>query len=147
MILGEEQSKTAFTKMGVSRIIFIQEALQKNFFFLLAFSIYWRHFPHSSVGKESACNAGNPDSTWVGKICWRRDRPPTPVFLGSPCGSAGEESACTVGDLGSIPGLGRSPGEGNSYPLQYSGLQSMGLQSQTRLSNSYRELRNQLSGL
>ena len=38
-------------------------------------------------------------------------------------GSAGKESACTVGDLGSIPGLGRSPGEGKGYPLQYSGLE------------------------
>ena len=35
-------------------------------------------------------------------------------------GSDGKESACTVGDLGSIPGLGSSPGEGNGYPLQYS---------------------------
>ena len=41
-----------------------------------------------------------------------------------PCGSAGKESACNVGDLGSIPGLGRSPGEGNSCPLQYSGLEN-----------------------
>ena len=49
------------------------------------------------------------------------DRLPTPVFLGFPGGSAGKESACNVGDLGLIPGLGRSPGEGNSYPLQYSG--------------------------
>ena len=39
-----------------------------------------------------------------------------------PCGSDSEESACNVGDLGSIPGPGRSPGEGNGYPLQYSGL-------------------------
>ena len=38
------------------------------------------------------------------------------VFLGFPCGSAGKESACNVGDLGSIPGLGRSPGEGKGYP-------------------------------
>ena len=53
---------------------------------------------------------------------WRRDRLPTPVFLGFPCGSAGKESACNVGDLGSIPVLGRSPGEGKGYPLQYSGL-------------------------
>ena len=36
----------------------------------------------------------------------------------------GEESACNVGDLGSIPGLGRSPGEKNGYPLQYSGLEN-----------------------
>ena len=40
--------------------------------------------------------------------------------LGFPGGSDGKESACNVGDLGSIPGLGRSPGEGNNYPLQYS---------------------------
>ena len=39
-------------------------------------------------------------------------------------GSAGKESASNVGDLGSIPGLGRFPGEGNSYPLQYSGLEN-----------------------
>ena len=37
--------------------------------------------------------------SWVGKIPWRRDRLPTPVFLGVPCGSAGKESACNVGDL------------------------------------------------
>ena len=48
---------------------------------------------------------------------------PTPVFLGFPCGSAGKESVCNLGDLGLIPGLGRSPGEGNGYPLQYSGLE------------------------
>ena len=61
---------------------------------------------------------------WVGKILWRRDRLPTPVFLGFPGGSAGEESACNAGDLGSIAGLGRSPGKGNGYPLQYSGLEN-----------------------
>ena len=44
-----------------------------------------------------------------------------------PSGSEGEKSACNVGDLGSIPGLGRFPGEGNGYPLQYSCLEnSMG---------------------
>ena len=53
------------------------------------------------------------------KIPWRRDRLPTPEFLGFPCGSAGKESTCSMGDLGLIPGLGRSPGEGNSHPLQY----------------------------
>ena len=41
-----------------------------------------------------------------------------------PCGSAGKESACNAGDLGSIPGLRRSPGEGKGYPLQYSGLEN-----------------------
>ena len=45
------------------------------------------------------------------------------AFTGLPCGSAREKkkSSCNVGDLGSIPGLGRSPGEGNGYPPQYSG--------------------------
>ena len=57
-------------------------------------------------------------------------------------GSDGKESTCNVGDLGSIPGLGRSPGEGKGYPLQYSGLEnSMDCivhevgKSQTRLRN------------
>ena len=58
------------------------------------------------------------------KIRWRRDRLPIPVFLGFPSGSAGKESACNEGDLGSTPGLGRSPGEGKAYPLQYSGLEN-----------------------
>ena len=44
--------------------------------------------------------------------------------MGFPCGSAGKESACNAGDLGSIPGLGRSLGEGKGYPLQYSGLEN-----------------------
>ena len=61
---------------------------------------------------------------WVGKIHWRRDRLPTPVFLGFPHGSAGKESVCNVGDLDLIPGLERSPGEGKGYPLQYSGLEN-----------------------
>ena len=43
---------------------------------------------------------------------------------GFPCGSTGQESACNSGDLGLIPGLGRSPGEGKGYPLQYSGLEN-----------------------
>jgi len=46
------------------------------------------------------------------------------LYLYVPCGSAGKESTCNVEDLGSIPGLGRSPGEGKGYPLQYSGLEN-----------------------
>ena len=41
-----------------------------------------------------------------------------------PGGSDGKESACNMGDLGSIPGLGRSPGKGKGYPLQHSGLEN-----------------------
>ena len=61
---------------------------------------------------------------------------------GFPCGSVGKEYTCNVGDLGLIPGLGRSPGEGKGYPLQYSGLENSmdciihGVtKSQTRLSD------------
>ena len=66
----------------------------------------------------------------------------TRVIVVFPCGSAGKESACNVGDLGSIPGLGRPPGEGKGYPLQYSGLENFTdcivhgvAKSWTRLSN------------
>ena len=44
--------------------------------------------------------------------------------MGFPCDSADKESACNAGDLDSIPGLGRSPGEGKGYPLHYSGLEN-----------------------
>ena len=46
------------------------------------------------------------------------------LWVGFPCSSAGKESTCNAGDLGLIPGLGRSPGEGKSCPLQYSGLEN-----------------------
>ena len=52
----------------------------------------------------------------------QEDRLPTAVFMGFSGGSDGNESACSAGDLGLIPGLGRFPGEGNGYSLQYSGL-------------------------
>ena len=60
---------------------------------------------------------------WVGEIPWRRDRLPTPVFMGFPGGSGSKESACNAGDLGFILGLGRSSGGGHGNPLQYSGLE------------------------
>ena len=85
--------------------------------------------------------------SWVGKNPWRRDRLHTPVFLGFPGRSALKESACNEGDLGSISGLGRAPGEGKGYPLQYSGLENSmdcifhGVtKSQTRLSNFHASL-------
>ena len=59
-------------------------------------------------------------NSWVWKTSWKRDRLPTPIFLGFPFGSAGKESTCSAGDPGSIPGSGRSAGEGMGYPLQYS---------------------------
>ena len=76
--------------------------------------------------KESThlyCRRPQFDS-WVGKIHWRRHRLPTPIFLGFPGGSDGKESACNVGDQGSIPGWGRSSGEGKSNSLQDSSLEN-----------------------
>ena len=64
------------------------------------------------------------------------------IYQGFPGGSDSKESSCNVGDMASIPGLGRSSGEGNGYPLQYSGLEnSMNcivyevVKSQTQLSD------------
>ena len=63
----------------------------------------------------------------VPQNCWK---PKTFTFYAMPLksnfpgGSELKASACKVGDLGSIPGLGRSPGEGKGYPLQYSGLEN-----------------------
>ena len=70
-------------------------------------------FPDNTVYQLRIClQCRRPQfNFWVGKICWRRDRLPTPVCLGFPCGSAGKEFACNAGDVGLIPGLGRSPGE------------------------------------
>ena len=64
---------------------------------------------------------------WEGR--WRRDRLPIPVFLGFPCGSACKESICIAGDLGLTPGLGRPPGEGKGYPLQWDFLNEDTIQS------------------
>ena len=55
---------------------------------------------------------------------WKRDRLPTPVFMGFPDGSVGKESAYNVGDLSSIPEFGRSPRKGHGNPLQYSCLEN-----------------------
>ena len=108
-------------------------------------------FPDSSFGKESACNARRPGfNSWVGKIHWRRDRLPGPVFLGFACSSAGKEPAHNAGDLGSIPELGRSRGERKGYPFQYSGLKNsmecrgQGSQSPIRLSDFTHSNRKEL---
>ena len=58
---------------------------------------------------------GIPSPIWVSKGCYSKV-PQT--------GSDSTESACNAGDLGSIPRLGRSPGEGKGYPFQYSGLEN-----------------------
>ena len=64
--------------------------------------------------------------TLVREYTWRRDRLPTPVLLGFPCGSAGKESEVKVAPErpGFDPWVGKIPGEGKGYPLQYSGLEN-----------------------
>ena len=56
-------------------------------------------------------------NSWVRKSHWKRDIPPTPVFLGFPCDSAGKESTCNAEDLSSIPGLGRFPWRREKLPI------------------------------
>ena len=92
--------------------------------------------------------------SWVGKICWRGARLPTPVFLGFPCGSAGKEFTHNAGDLGFIPRLGRSSAEGKGYPLQYSGWENSmdcivhGVpKNQTQLSNFHLKDKQELARL
>ena len=74
--------------------------------------------------------------------------------MGFPCGSAGKESASNEGDLGLISGLGRSPGEGKGYPLQYSGLENSmdrtvhrDAKSRTRLSDFHFQFRLSIKAL
>ena len=67
---------------------------------------------------------------------------PTPVFLGFPCGSAGKESTCIVGDPGLIPGLGRSPGVRKGYLHQYSGLANSMDSIVHGVTNSWEQLRD-----
>ena len=64
------------------------------------------------MGGKAKCSHSSPGARFEGCI------------LGSPRDSTGKESACNAGDLGSIPGLGSSPGEGKGYPLQSSGLEN-----------------------
>ena len=66
----------------------------------------------------------NQSTVAVHHTAYQREKTSTTNWLGFPCGSADKESACNAGDLGSIPGLGRCPGEGKGYPLQYSGLEN-----------------------
>ena len=82
-------------------------------------------FPHSSVGKASACNAGDlgliPGSE---RSTGEGIGYPSQDFWASLVDQLVKKSTCNVGDLGLIPALGRFPGEGKGYPLHYSGLEN-----------------------
>ena len=90
--------------------------------------------PGSSAGRVLLKSRKPQFNSWVQKIQWRRDRLSTPVFLGFPGGSAGKESACNVGDLGLLPGLGDTLEKGMVTHFHILALripwtvQSMGLQ-------------------
>ena len=71
---------------------------------------------HANMSSDSPGRSSSWSLTWA----WLEFY----LEYGISCGSAGKETAYNAGDLGSIPGLGRSPGEGNGYPLQYSGLEN-----------------------
>ena len=82
-------------------------------------------FPDSSVGKESACNAGDPSSIpGSGRSTGEGLGYPLQYSWASLVAQLVKKSVCNVGDLGLIPGFGRSPEEEKGYPLQYSGLEN-----------------------
>ena len=132
--------------------------------YLLCYCVTHKGFPCGSAGIESACNAGDLGLiSGLGRSPGGRNGNPLQYsclekpmdgrawqaidhgvskrltqlrgftfFLSG--GSEGRESVCNVGDPGSIPGSGRSPGEGNGYPLQYSCLEnSMDLEKPGKL--------------
>ena len=89
----------------------------------------YRASPGAQLVKNLPAMLGDPRfDSWVGKIPWRKDSLPTRVFLGFPGDSEGKESACNAGEVGSIPGLGRSPGGGPGggpgNPFQYACLEN-----------------------
>ena len=78
-----------------------------------------REQPPATKNRQVHVPAGVSATETISDIYWALT-----VRKGLPCGSNGKQSACNVGDLGSFPGLGRSSGEGNGNPLQYSCLEN-----------------------
>ena len=76
--------------------------------------------PYMTTGKTIALTI----RTFVGKIMFLLFNMLSSFVMGFPGGSEGKESACNTGDLGSVPGIGRSSGGGQGNPLQYSGLEN-----------------------
>ena len=99
----------------------MKEGIQANFYLNTHLESSYETVtpPRYSVASLIAQLIKNPPAmqetrfdSWAGEVPWRRDRLPSPVFLGFPGGSDGTESNYNVGYLGSIPGLGRSLEEG-----------------------------------
>ena len=83
---------------------------------LLPNFVVWHRLPEAEEQRAGCSATSLPEDEPPGPAAWNQ--------LGLPCVSAGKETACNVGDLDSISGLGRSPGEGKGYLLQYSGLEN-----------------------
>ena len=79
-------------------------------------------FPTASIPQRKPQFLSSPKPPTVSPVSTKKSSLTSPSHF--PGGSDGKESACNAGDLGSIPGSGRSPGEGLGYPLQYSGLEN-----------------------
>ena len=96
--------------------------------FFLTTNWGWIHIPGASWVAQVVKNLPSMQKTSVRflgwKFPWRRNRLSIPVFLEFPGGSDSKQSACNVGDLGLIPGLGRCPRGGHDNPLQHSYLES-----------------------
>ena len=91
----------------------------------MPFLSFKKGFPHSSVGKESACSAGDLGSIpGLGRSPGEGLGYPLQYSWASLVAQLVKEPSYNAGDLGLIPGLGRSSGEGKGYPLQYSGLEN-----------------------
>ena len=87
-------------------------------------NIFYQGFPDSSVGKESACNAGDPGSIpGIGRSAGEGIGYPLQYSWASLVAQL-VKNPSAVGDLGSISGSGRFPGEVKGYSLQYSGLKN-----------------------
>ena len=90
------------------------------------FSLWWLPLLHSRVFRSQLSNCGSqaqlPHGMW--NLPGRGTEPLFSAVVVFLCGSAGKETVCNAGDLGSIPGLGKSPGEGKGYSLQYFGLEN-----------------------
>ena len=82
--------------------------------------------PSWTVACQALLSMGFPTQEYWSELTFPSRR------VGFPRGSAGKESTCNAGDLGLIPGLGRSPGEGKGYPVQYSGLENSKVTDMTK---------------
>ena len=118
------------TLWSVTRCCFTTIALLFYLGLILHFWLYLHTWPQSwvsALANSSLCNSLLFPQSFTSTsslqlliihYCLMLSVHYCPVLSGFPCDSGGEESACYVGDLGSIPGLGRSPGEGKGFPLQ-----------------------------